>query len=99
MIEEQQITKDEHFVPVFYLSNFVKPQGMLQAYNIQKRIFFPAHPEDVCYKRFLYESLKVGNPREKNDFIAVNDKLGDISTVLDALITKSQTILEGGTES
>ena len=72
MIEEQQITKDEHFVPVFYLSNFVKPQGMLQAYNIQKRIFFPAHPEDVCYKRFLYESLKVGNPREKNDFIAVN---------------------------
>ena len=33
-----------------------------------------------------------------NNFVAVNDKLGDVSTVLNTLITKSQNILEGGTE-
>ena len=70
--KEQRPTKDEHFVPVFYLSNFLKPDGMIQAYNIQKRNFFPAHPEDICYEKYLYESPKVRNPREDEDFIAVN---------------------------
>ena len=70
--KEQRPTKDEHFVPVFYLSNFLKPDGMIQAYNIQKGNFFSAHPEDICYEKYLYESPKVRNPREDEDFIAVN---------------------------
>jgi hypothetical protein len=70
--KEQRPTKDEHFVPVFYLSNFLKPNGMLQAYNVQTGKFFTPRPKDICREKYIYESPKVRNPREDEDFIAVN---------------------------
>ena len=75
MSAQEEITKKEHFVPFFYLSFFSKPKkpnGMLQAYDIQKGTFFTPHPRDVCREKYLYESSKVKNPREEDDFIAVN---------------------------
>lgn len=70
--EEPQITKEEHFVPVFYLSNFLMSNGMLQAYDIQTGKLFTPHPKDICREKYLYESSKVGKPSGAEDFIAVN---------------------------
>ena len=70
--KEQQPTKEEHFVPVFYLSHFLESNGMLRAYNIQTGEFFTPRPKDVCREKYLYESSKVEKPSEAEDFIAVN---------------------------
>ena len=50
----KQITKDQHFVPRFYLKQFAK-EGQIQIFDVQaKRIGKPRPYGSVCYEKFFY---------------------------------------------
>ena len=50
----KQITKDQHFVPRFYLKRFAK-EGQIQVFDVQaKRIGKPRPYGSVCYEKFFY---------------------------------------------
>lgn len=49
-----QVTKDQHFVPEFYLKNFAE-NGFIQVLHLRLRRIGKARPyQSVCYKRFFY---------------------------------------------
>ena len=55
----KQITKDQHFVPRFYLKRFAK-EGQIQVLDVQaKRIGKPRPYGSVCYEKFFY-AAKLG---------------------------------------
>lgn len=53
---EQERVKSQHYVPVFYLKNFVDSLGKLQVYDREKNRFFSCRPKELCRSKFLYET-------------------------------------------
>lgn len=51
------MTKKQHYIPQFYLRNFVDNSQMLWVYNRGKDNFFHVPPKDICKKDCLYETL------------------------------------------
>lgn len=49
------ITKKQHFVPQFYLRQFVDSNNFLHCYNKTSGKRFPAHTDDICFKEYGYE--------------------------------------------
>ena len=50
----EQITRDQHFVPRFYLKLFAK-EGQIQVFDVRaKRIGNPRPYASVCYEKFFY---------------------------------------------
>ena len=50
----KNITKDQHFVPRFYLKRFAR-EGQIQVFDLQaKRIGKPRPYASVCYEKFFY---------------------------------------------
>lgn len=69
---DEQLTKQQHYVPQFYLRNFLDDSQMLHGYNRVKKTYFPCHTEDICRKDWLYEiCLQNTTPQEKK-FILPN---------------------------
>ena len=49
-----QITRNQHYVPRFYLKRFAK-EGQIQVFDVRaKRIGKPRSPASVCYRPFFY---------------------------------------------
>lgn len=63
------ITERQHYVPEFYLRHFSGNEGRLCVYRRDGNRYFQASPEDICNKRYLYES-KMG---EDGEFFRAND--------------------------
>ena len=80
---EKQITKDQHFVPRFYLKRFAK-EGQIQVLDVQaKRIGNPRPYGSVCYEKFFY-AAKTGVQDEISQILEL--MLGRIeSKIADAL--------------
>ena len=51
----QGITRNQHWIPQFYLKHFADPKEMLCVYRQESDTFFHASPNRVCCKRDLYE--------------------------------------------
>ncbi len=52
---EQQVTKDQHYVPQFYLRKFVNPDGKLEILDCERRkIVISRTPKSVCNEEFFY---------------------------------------------
>ena len=51
-----QNTVKEHYVPQFYLRNFVDENGLLHIYDFKQKKFFTQNPKNICYESNLYET-------------------------------------------
>ncbi len=78
-----QITKDQHFVPRFYLKRFAR-EGQIQVFDKRaKRIGKPRPYASVCYEKFFY-AARTGVQDETSQ--AFEDLFGQIESVIaDAL--------------
>lgn len=54
-MSKDTITKKQHFVPQFYLKNFITNKNLF-VFDRQKNSSFECSPKDICYKNYLYES-------------------------------------------
>ncbi len=50
------MTTKEHYVPQFYLRNFLTSDDMLWVYDRKKNRYFHSLPKDICYEKNLYET-------------------------------------------
>lgn len=64
------ITKKQHYVPQFYLRQFVDEDGLLHCYRKSDCKQFPAHTDDICFKKYGYE---VKAPFGNNEFLLPNE--------------------------
>jgi len=70
-----QITKDQHFVPRFYLKRFAR-DGKIQVFDVRdKQIRKPRPYASVCYEKFFY-AAKTGVPDDVSQ--AIEDGFGQI---------------------
>ncbi|MBQ3946402.1 MAG: DUF4238 domain-containing protein, partial [Alphaproteobacteria bacterium] len=62
-MSERKFTTDEHFVPKFYLQNFTNDSGQVWVYDRLNKKRFSQIPDNICYKKDLYETKAEGmNP-------------------------------------
>lgn len=55
MSNDIQQTKDNHYVPQFYLKQFLNNDGFLQCYDLQKKQYFSSNrPKEICKRKNLY---------------------------------------------
>lgn len=52
----EKMTKRQHYVPQFYLNNFSN-NGKLWAYDRKKKNLFESISKDICYEKYLYETM------------------------------------------
>ena len=75
----EQITRDQHFVPRFYLKLFAK-EGQIQVFDVRaKRIGNPRHYGSVCHEKFFY-AAETGVQDEISQ--AFEDAFGQIENVV-----------------
>lgn len=53
---KQNMVKSQHYVPVFYLTNFEDSAGKLHVYDRVEKRFFSCLPKNICQSNFLYET-------------------------------------------
>ncbi len=53
---EEQITKNQHYVPKFYLRNFLNANETLWVYCKLTEKYFQRSPNSICYEKWLYET-------------------------------------------
>lgn len=92
MIMSDNITRRQHFVPQFYLNQFVDETGLLNCYRKRDGKRFPAHAKDICFKEYGYE---VEYSLENHKFLLPNEieKMfcsleGEYSSVLRSVVGK-----------
>ena len=57
-------TIKQHYVPQFYLNNFINENQKLNVYDRKKKCFFEASPKEICFENYLHETLwEDANPR------------------------------------
>lgn len=60
MDRSEQITKDQHYVPVFYLKNFANEKNFVNVLKIKEGVTGRPKPySGICYKQYYY-SIKTG---------------------------------------
>lgn len=59
-----QMTKRQHYVPQFYLNNFINENQKLNVYDRKKKCFFEASPKEICFENYLHETFwEDANPK------------------------------------
>lgn len=67
------MTKNQHYVPRFYLKNFANSCKCLYAYNIKDKRIISTTPESICLENNLYETeLKDANEK-MGKYVIEND--------------------------
>lgn len=92
---EQQITKNQHYVPQFYLRKFQNTENKVEVLSCKhNKLFSPSSTKSICFKKFYY-GLETGT----NDNIsqAVEDVFKRLETNLAKEIPAiEKKLLEGG---
>ena len=58
------ITRKQHFVPQFYLRQFIDTDNFLHCYRKTNGKRFPAHTDDICFREYGYEvNASFGNSK------------------------------------
>ena len=93
-MSEKQNTTDEHFVPKFYLQNFTDNNGQVWVYDRVNKKLFSQIPNNICYKKDLYETKAEGMNPVLGDYILRNqlehsfrDYEGEWSTLLKKVLS------------
>lgn len=88
-----QKTVKEHYVPQFYLRNFVDENGLLHIYDFKQDKFFKQSLRNVCYESNLYETKWENAHPKLGEFVLPNhiEKLfceyeGEFSKVLTTIL-------------
>lgn len=89
---ENKVTRRQHIVPKFYLKQFTDVDGYLHCYKKTGGKYFPARPNDICFKDYGYE---VENPFGPQRFLLANEienmfcsLEGEYSSVLHSVVDK-----------
>ncbi len=53
---EKKMTRDQHYVPQFYLRNFTDERGEVWIYEPDNNRIFSAKPKSICFEKDLYET-------------------------------------------
>lgn len=64
--------KKEHFVPQFYLKNFVNTNGFLDIYDCNTSKFKEIRPNNICYENYLYETKWCNANKQLGEFVLEN---------------------------
>ena len=64
--------KKEHFVPQFYLKNFVNTNGFLDIYDCNTSKFKEIQPNNICYENYLYETKWCNANKRLGKFVLEN---------------------------
>lgn len=98
---KNNITKNQHFVPQFYLNQFVDSNNCLYCYDKHSQKRFNAHPADICFRKFGYET-KLPEPISGNKFLLPNDienmfvpLEGQYNQVLSTIVRKCEANCNG----
>ena len=71
-MQQKDITKKQHYVPIFYLKNFLSQNSKkLYIYDKEKKRYFQAMPKNLCNKNYLYETQM--DKDHTKDFIFPNE--------------------------
>ena len=65
-------TNRQHYVPVFYLSNFTDINGLNWVYDRKTNRIFSNIPENICFERFLYETVWKNASEEFGNYVLFN---------------------------
>ena len=85
-MQQKDITKKQHYVPVFYLKNFLSQNSKkLYIYDKEKKRYFQAMPKNLCNKNYLYETQI-----DSKNFICPNE----IENQFRSLEGKSATLIK-----
>ena len=85
-MQQKDITKKQHYVPVFYLKNFLSQNSKkLYIYDKEKKRYFQAMPKNLCNKNYLYETQI-----DSKNFICPNE----IENQFSSLEGKSATLIK-----
>ena len=63
------MTKNQHYVPRFYLRNFADKNGYLWAYDTQNDCIKKVKPESICSEKYLYETKFCIQWKKKSSFL------------------------------
>lgn len=55
---EKPKTINQHFVPQFYLENFLDDNRKIHVYDLKEKKYFHTVPKKICYHKYLYEMKK-----------------------------------------
>ena len=87
------MTKKQHYVPQFYLRNFTSDDNKLWVFDRIKEEYYFRTPKEVCYEKYLYETLWKDEDPKLGKFILENqienyfaDKEGEYSPLLKRII-------------
>lgn len=69
---EQEIVKSQHYVPVFYLKNFVNSSGKLYVYDRKENELFLCMPQKICQSKFLYETPWEDTKVDRGKYVLCN---------------------------
>ena len=67
------MTKNQHYVPRFYLRNFTAGDGYLWVYDIQNKRIKEVTPESICAEKYLYETQFEHANEKMGKFVVPNE--------------------------
>ena len=81
-------TVKQHYVPRFYLEQFIGKDGFIWGWNIEKKKRFPTQPSDICFINNYYEAELNNSNSESKKFLLYNE----IEKTLSKMESKYSTI-------
>lgn len=87
----EELTRRQHYVPQFYLRNFLDNSQTLYGYSRVKKTYFPCHTEDICRKDWLYEiCLQNTTPHDKKFMLpnCIEKSFADKEGMFDSLFRR-----------
>ena len=93
-MKEMKMKVNEHYVPKFYLKQFVGKDNKLAVYDAKLRKQFPAFPRDICFEKYLYETPLKNDNSTLGKYILPNDIeniFNKYETSYSALLTSIKT--------
>jgi len=68
----ENITVKQHYVPRFYLEQFVGKESFIYVWNVEKKKYFVSRPKDICYEDNLYETAWENESTEHGKYVLHN---------------------------
>lgn len=80
-------TKNQHVIPRCYLKHFENKKGLVYAYNVVAKKFLEAKINNVCYRKYAYETSRNDADNALENELAKLER--DLAPYLDTLISKT----------